>query len=193
MDKIKLTMEDVDRLIEWRDNNKELVRRCPAPLTEIEIFAPSGVHFKAFRKGDTVSFHVFFNKKKLGKVDLKILYKWTKVMRNTLNFQSKDEMVQDLISTYASLMAYMTYEKRYVEAQPRTTAVHRTGATRNRKKGVTYILHMVSNRKGTGHHASPAHAFMVRGHYRHYKSGKTVWVAPFKKGEGDVKDKNYKI
>ena len=35
-------------------------------------------------------------------------------------------------------------------------------------------------------------AWMVRGHYRHYKSGKVVYISPYKKGNGRVNDKTYK-
>lgn len=33
----------------------------------------------------------------------------------------------------------------------------------------------------------------VRGHYRHYKSGKVVFIKPFKKGVGKANDKKYAI
>lgn len=35
-------------------------------------------------------------------------------------------------------------------------------------------------------------AWMVRGHYRHYKSGKVVYISPYKKGKGKLNDKIYK-
>ena len=34
-------------------------------------------------------------------------------------------------------------------------------------------------------------AWMVRGHYRHYKSGKVVYISPYKKGKGKLNDKIY--
>lgn len=36
-------------------------------------------------------------------------------------------------------------------------------------------------------------AWEVKGHYRHYKSGKVVFVKPYKKGKGTVNDKEYAI
>ena len=36
-------------------------------------------------------------------------------------------------------------------------------------------------------------AWMVRGHYRHYKSGKTIFIAPYKKGSGRLKDTEYSV
>ena len=40
---------------------------------------------------------------------------------------------------------------------------------------------------------SPACSFTVRGHFRHYKSGKTVWIAEYRKGTGRSRGKTYKI
>lgn len=34
-------------------------------------------------------------------------------------------------------------------------------------------------------------SFAVRGHYRHYKSGKTIFIKPFQKGSGKSKDTKY--
>ena len=36
-------------------------------------------------------------------------------------------------------------------------------------------------------------AWSVRGHYRHYKNGKVVFIAPYIKGKGRVKPKEYKV
>lgn len=42
-------------------------------------------------------------------------------------------------------------------------------------------------------YTAPDHAFSVRGHYRHYKSGKVVFVQPYEKNTGKEKDKRNKI
>lgn len=39
----------------------------------------------------------------------------------------------------------------------------------------------------------PGGIFTVRGHYRHYKSGKVVWVSEYKKGTGKMRRKTYKV
>ena len=36
-------------------------------------------------------------------------------------------------------------------------------------------------------------AWSVRGHYRHYKSGKTVYIDPYMKGNGKTIPKEYKL
>ena len=40
------------------------------------------------------------------------------------------------------------------------------------------------------HHRKPDHEFGVRGHYRHYKSGKVVWIEPHKRCVGKGREKN---
>lgn len=37
MDRVIITAEDVERLLEWRDRHKDEVRGCPAPLKAVEI------------------------------------------------------------------------------------------------------------------------------------------------------------
>lgn len=51
-----------------------------------------------------------------------------------------------------------------------------------------YSKHINHNK----HHYS-CEAWEVKGHFRHYKNGKTVWVKPFTKGKGKVKEKEYKL
>ncbi len=36
-------------------------------------------------------------------------------------------------------------------------------------------------------------AWEVKGHYRHYKNGKTVYIKPYQKGEGEINEKKYVI
>ena len=44
-----------------------------------------------------------------------------------------------------------------------------------------------------GSHRSPRGSY-VRGHYRHYKSGKVVWIEEYQKGTGKAeKGKTYKL
>lgn len=112
---------------------------------------------------------------------------------------SRDEK-QSALTVYCSLMALMAYGK--VEAggtsEPRERTIHKSNKELPRKKRplTTYILRTIN---GTllaaprGSHASPSGIFTVRGHYRHYKSGKVVWIAEYKKGTGKKKPKTYKI
>lgn len=57
---------------------------------------------------------------------------------------------------------------------------------------ISYVVGGVSLYVGRcGEHASPKGEFSVRGHYRHYKSGKIVWINEYRKGEGKRNGKKY--
>ena len=49
-------------------------------------------------------------------------------------------------------------------------------------KAYVSTSHAPAEHTGTGH--SPSHEFDVRGHYRHYKSGKVIWINEFTKCKG---------
>lgn len=79
--------------------------------------------------------------------------------------------------------------------EPKTHIGHKR-STRWNPVGTTYILHSSGKRLSVapkGHHASPSCSFTVRGHFRHYRSGKTVWIAEYRKGTGKEQSKTYKI
>lgn len=102
---------------------------------------------------------------------------------------------------YGSLMALMAYGAS--EAPAATEAEHEPKAHTGHKRstrwnpvGTTYILRSSGKRLSVapkGHHASPSCSFTVRGHFRHYRSGKTVWIAEYRKGAGKEQSKTYKI
>lgn len=194
MDKIKLTAEDIDKLFAWRDEHKDLVRLYPTVLEAIEIKIYSGLSFKAIAEGSKITFHVFYNGRKVGKLEWKKAPFAMRLMKNSSKLPY--EATQGTLTTYCSLMAYMAYAKENVERVPRKSATHRAGTKQlpSPSTHFTYILHHKSESKATGgHHRSPQGVFSVRGHFRQYKSGKRVWIEPYKKGTGNKKDKEYKM
>ena len=128
------------------------------------------------------------------------------------------EIHQSCLTIYASLMALMVYGNEFVLPDPENThttqsdspvvdagRTQRTASPRkankpaknpSKKPSVTYILSLTKTGptiRPRGTHASPNGIFSVRGHYRHYKSGKVVWIAEYKKGTGRKKNTIYKI
>lgn len=95
-------------------------------------------------------------------------------------------------------MAYGRREKpdQEVPREIRQKSPHQKRQMKKQGKRTTYILRSINGTLSAvprGSHASPSGIFTVRGHYRHYKSGKVVWVAEYKKGTGKQKGKTYKI
>lgn len=206
MDKVILSSQDIEWLLEWRDEHRDEVRMMPAPLKAVEIICKdTGWHIKGFRDGLDLKLHINHGGKPLGSSKFKI-----GASGMLLPIASKDRMQlepsdkQSVLTVYCSLMALMTFGNIGV-AQELPDTKQRTGhqnkaqkgtAKRKKKPTTTYILRKTP--KGLqaisrGSHASPGFEFTVRGHYRHYKSGKVVWVSEFTKGNGKKKDKTYKM
>lgn len=205
MDKIELTVEDVEALLKWRDEHKDEVRSHPAPLKAVEIVIPySGFRIKGIREGDTLRLHLSRNYEQFGNCTFvrRADGMWASTKDRTKGVTKED--LQSALTVYCSLMALMTYG--IVESEQELDPNKKQRSGRSKKatkrliakpvKRITYILRQMN---GTllavprGSHASPSGIFTVRGHYRHYKSGKVVWIAEYRKGTGKKKSKTYKI
>ena len=205
MDKVIFKTKDVDALLAWRDNHPDLVRSLPMPLKALEfIFPESGWSFKAVREKEFITFHPALRGKPVGKMKLRVCPggKLAMVKRDNI---LKGEDVETIITVYCSTMALMVYGigSRVVETTPSLVVSQKPTEAResisgNKKgkdtrNGVTYILR--ATRDGVaaipqGGHASPSREFSVRGHFRHYKSGKVVWVDEYRKGTDQKKKKS---
>lgn len=110
---------------------------------------------------------------------------------------------------YLTIMALMIFGNEYDEPvvnndndkeKPQPNKNNKKKKTNKKKplsEGITYIIKTSSGEpciKRQGSHAKPSGQFDVRGHYRHYKNGKVIWIKEYVKGKGkEVKDKTYKI
>ena len=202
MDKVIFKTKDVDALLEWRDSHADLVRTLPMPLKALEfIFPESGWSFKSVREKEFITFHPALHGKPVGKMKLRVCPggKLAMVKRDNI---LKGEDVETIITVYCSTMALMVYgngsrvidapvgaepSRRPTEARQSVSASKKGKDARN---SVTYVLR--ATRSGIaaipqGSHASPSREFSVRGHFRHYKSGKVVWVDEYRKGNSQKK------
>lgn len=212
MDKVCLTFEDTVRLLNWRDNHKELVRSVPQPLRAVKIITKhEGFHFecKVIRSGKVITMYPAYHNKKLGKVIFKLTdetddFSGYYIVKNeTSSVKHNDETLevspQNMMSVYCSLMAYMVYGKDEMVGSlvcdNTQTPLHEPRSKPSGKpKGYTYIFSNKYAKSGhAGHHASPRGIFGVRGHYRHYKNGNVVWIESYQKGTGKTKRKTYKM
>lgn len=201
MDKIILSSKDVETLLQWRDNNADLVRRNAAPFKAIMLeFPDTNISIKAYNDAGKIAFYLQVNGNKAGKITGQQLPGgFLKVKKNTTKLTGDD--VQSIITVYASLMALIVYH----DPEPAAAAGRQQRQERpetakkrqeRRKNSITYLLkHSSSGPRihPRGHHSSPAGVFTVRGHYRHYKNGRAVWIKPYKKGTGGQNNKTYKL
>ena len=111
MDKIILSSVDVETLLNWRDNNADLVRRNPAPFKGILLVFPEVKKaIKAYNDGGNISFYITENSRKAGKITgYQLPGGFFKVKKNTTNYTSDE--IQTVITVYASLMALIVYHE----------------------------------------------------------------------------------
>lgn len=204
MDKIVVTAADIEKLLAWRDEHNDLVRSMPVPLREVEIqIVESGISIKCFRSAKKLKLYLDSPARKLGHVVFAPLGNglWKKKVSTLPADCNPTETEQGALTVYGSLMALMTYGTGSIRGGVATTT---SKAPAERKKAPQsriqpthiYIIHSAGKQLTVvprGHHASPAYSFTVRGHFRHYKSGKTVWIAEYRKGTGHSRGKTYKI
>lgn len=199
MDRVELSVADVDRLLDWRDQHLAEVRSMPAPLKAIEIvFKHNDYRIKGIRNGNWLKLSLAKGYDSLGHVDMEIVDGLLHLRKGKL--KCNEEGFQSCLTVYGSLMALMVYGERPVSEDPgvvenRPRMPHAKKDVKSQKR-TTYILRNVNGNlmaMPRGSHASPSGIFTVRGHYRHCKSGKVVWIAEYKKGTGKKKRKTYKI
>ena len=69
MDKIILQTSDIETLLEWRDQNKDLVRKNAAPFKGIMLeFPETKINIKAHNDAGRLSFYVFCDGIRAGKI-----------------------------------------------------------------------------------------------------------------------------
>jgi hypothetical protein len=174
-----------------------LVRRAPAPFKAILLdFPETKIQVKAINDAGRITFYISVNGARLGKITgLHLPGAYFKIYKDTTGLKRDD--VQSVITVYISLMALIVFhDPAPVPGVKSTPGKKSKGKQRKTTKGKTYIL----KRRGAdpivttpGTRAKPAGAFGVRGHYRRYKDGRTVWIKPYTKGSGKEKNKTYKL
>ena len=190
MDKIVVTAADIEKLLTWRDEHNDLVRSMRVPLREVEIqIVESGISIKCFRSDKKLKLYLDSPARKLGHVVFAPLGNglWKKKVSTLPADCNPAETEQGALTVYGSLMALMTYGTGSIRGGVATTTskapAERKSSTKPHTASTTYIIHSAGKQLtvvSRGHHASPACSFTVRGHLRHYKSGKTVWIAEYR-------------
>lgn len=99
---------------------------------------------------------------------------------------------------YVMMKSLEEREEEVVETRVRNTSSKRKNAKSNTDHvySLTDCVRKYAKHVNHCNHVITCEHWEVRGHYRHYKSGKVVYVKPFEKGknrDAKIKDKVYKI
>lgn len=205
MDKIFYTKEDMEFLLNWRDKHIDYVHQCVCPIRAIRIISKvNGIALTCVRDGDIIKINVSLNERPFGKLIAHTLPSgYYKVDDKTTKNLNMDE-IQSIMTTYASTMALLAYGNeitRPAKQISRRTETNNPNSNKKKPKkskssGITYVLRRDSKTAAImphGKHRSLQGTFNVRGHFRHYKDGKVVWIEEYSKGCGAKKSKTYKL
>ena len=204
MHKVLLKEKDLQFLLQWRDEHKDLVRLGAAPMKAIKIICvDSGFIITGIREEKRLRLTVNENGRSIGNLTFELLEDGLgKLVRDTTKLSQENR--QAVLTVYCSVMALIVFGKFTVDIDQNTARKMKSQPTkptkshkRSKRNGVTYILNATGNEPQMmvkGSRRSPRGSFSVRGHYRHYKSGKVVWIAEYKKGSGKhQKGSTYKL
>lgn len=202
MVKIPLTTEQITRLLQWRDAHKELVRAVVIPFPECSILCENGIKIRV-KQDDTIKsvYHFTATNTQTRQVDGRFSYSIKSgIVINDFPVLSHEDK-ESTITIWATVSAYVVnFQPEVIEKDQETQTAHpmtRRAAANKPADRVVYlkpIVYSSSKESPVKRKYTPCeNVFSVRGHYRHYKSGKVVYVRPYEKNTGKEKDKRNKV
>ena len=207
--KISLTAEQVEKLLAWLDQHNDLVRALVVPFDDCCILCENGIKVSVKRDKTLKSLYAFcvantkthdilcrFNVSVPGCL---VSERW--IGKKLIEY----DVFQSGLTIRATVSAYIVnFQPELVEVDHKESnnggaTVHKAiGKAANKPADrVVYlkpIVYSSSQENPVKRKYTPCeNAFSVRGHYRHYKSGKVVYVQPYEKNTGKEKDKRNKV
>lgn len=202
MIKIPLSISQIESILKWRDSNKDLVRSYNIPFDEVEIISENGIKVRVSRNQIMKSVYRFvvsdtMNNIVKGRFDYAV---YTGLVTHNYPRLSGED-TQSAITIWASTMAYiLNFEQQVLPAPDngnRKSKKKRQGKSKSSNNRTIYLNPIKFIKEKEEHqlrsYTPPSHSFYVRGHYRHMKSGKVVYVHPYEKNTGKEKDKRNKV
>lgn len=204
--KIPLKFQQINDLLQWRNEHKKLVRAAVIPFPECEIISENGVKIRVKQQAPFSTVYCFTVSDTI-KHEVKGRFHYAALTGIVTHGapQLSHEDTQTAITVWATVMAYIVnFKPEMIEKEPEETAHEATPKNKTRRKTankpcnrVIYLnpITYTTNEKNRSQrkYTAPACAFSVRGHYRHLKSGKIVYVHPYEKNTGKGKDTRNKI
>lgn len=207
MNKLILSNDDIEFLLKWRDNHKNLVRMYMTPIHAIKVICKESKYvITAVADGTMITFNISNQGKSLGKFKIDRIKEsgMCELVFDKSKLSEDDK--QSVITVYFSAMAFLLYGKETIGSydieikarEPIADRAHRNQRciqTYNRSRSYTYVISREFSDKLhiPKKHKSPSCEFSVRGHFRHYKDGRTVWISQYIKGKGKSVSTKYKL
>ena len=196
MNTIILHKEDMAKIEAWFKSECKSVNPNNCPFSEVELVFEETkdkyMKYKCYRKEGYVNIYISVDG--ISKGRLRVDFDG-KLLQNKLVYNLDEKYLKSMYLSYFVIMEYIAKFKPEntleVKEQKQIESKHK-----NSKKRVTSTTYLFHHFRGGSHskgYTKPSHAFSVRGHYRHLKNGKTVWVKEYVKGEGKPKERTYRF
>lgn len=195
MDKIVMTAKDVSEIHKWANAN-EVNIDINIPFNKVELILDKGYSLKCYNKGTYVNIFILVDN--INKGYFRFDRNTLKVIKNKIigKEKLKEEHFKAWIAQYLYTMAYIAEYKPVLEPKEVRKPIKKHRRSHKTESNITYLFnrHYITNPSITYKKHKPCeYAFKVRGHYRHLKNGKKIWVREYTKGKGKVKGKEYRL
>lgn len=200
MNKIIIHKEDSTNLQKWLDSNNNDVNTTYCPFKDIELIFQECkdnpnryLKLKCYRKDTYVNIYVSVDGVDKGRLRVNLK---GEIIQNKLAGNLSNSQLDSMYGAYFTIMEYIAKYKpeNTLEIKESKNVKSRH---RNSKKTVTNTTYLFRSFRGGNHskrHTNPSCSFSVRGHYRHLKNGKTIWIKEYiKHADKPRKDKTYKL
>lgn len=195
MDKILLTAKDVSEIHKWANANEVSVD-INIPFNKVELVLDEGYSLKCYNKGTYVNIFIIIDN--VNKGYFRFERNTLKVIKNKIigKEKLKEEHFKAWIAQYLYTMAYITEYKPVLEPKEIRESIKKHKRSHKAESNTIYLFnrHYITNSSITHRkHKSCEYAYTVRGHFRHLRNGKKIWVREYTKGKGKPKEKSYKL
>lgn len=193
MDIIHIDAASYDKLMNWQEENRELVKAI-APYNKYYfrraevVFTDSNIVGYFDFKRDLLRLRIKRNKKQIANCHIVPtpddfdndygIYFDLMVNDESLPYDDACKVIQVVANTYIAYNALLIYGN-LVDGSSITPRARTEGGDKH------YFLKEYDNKiyaVSSHAHRSPEGVFSVRGHFRKYKSGKVIWIDEYLKG-----------
>lgn len=221
LDRIEFSMQELLKLFEWKEENKELVNNYKPLLNEGLVVVKDGltIYFKFLEDNITVyegfdgtscvcrlktERHGSMNRIIESWVDAELIQGF-RLVDPTFNDM---DLITDTVTTVASSMAYIqNFKSQVIEriepfkmsnTQRKRAEWHNRNSKNSKVIKLNKVVYTIpSEARYTNPDRQPMQrhtdSWGVRGHIRRLKGNREIWVKPYQKGKGAKQPKTYKI
>ncbi|SFX47652.1 hypothetical protein SAMN04487866_10914 [Thermoactinomyces sp. DSM 45891] len=213
MDQIKVSFQDLKRILRWGNGNIDKVKNFRPVLETAVISIKERDETYIFDRIGSKDYQYTYHTEpfilyifRASWDEKNKVYRFKKVYTTKVSDIDFKEIENYVLRIHHTLMAYMEMHSRnrkYVQAEPKETPTPQKKKgkqpKRKNKESVvkiepkSYVLRSPTKKPKKRKIRRVAEMWGVRGHYRKLKSGEMRWIRPYTKGTGKKQTKTYEL